>query len=241
MYTYLCILLLDILPQGMKIEVPNPVADLYTFYGRIEIPGHNSLPLTTDNLMLRGSRVRNTEWAIGCAVYTGKWMIWSKEKTDKTLSLLSRLQGSTNTILEVWINVLTIYLPHIPYKIRKLNIQNSITGEDTKLALNSKYAGNKFSSCERAVNGFLGLFILLLILEMVGSLVAKIFWESRHTGHDVYLGPGNRYLNFNPLSIRIQSIILGQTLFRSSILIIIIIINKLSLNRIKSFRFFFFN
>ena len=56
----------------MRIEVPHPVADLYTFYGRLDIPNSNSLALNTDNLMLRGSRVKNTEWAIGCAVYTGK-------------------------------------------------------------------------------------------------------------------------------------------------------------------------
>lgn len=56
----------------MKIEVPQPVTDLYTFYGRLEIPSVDSLVLTPDNLMLRGSRVKNTEWAIGCAVYTGK-------------------------------------------------------------------------------------------------------------------------------------------------------------------------
>lgn len=56
----------------MRIEVPHPVADLYTFYGRLEIPGLESIVLSTDNIMLRGSRVKNTEWAIGCAVYTGK-------------------------------------------------------------------------------------------------------------------------------------------------------------------------
>ncbi|KAI5632367.1 cation transport ATPase (P-type) domain-containing protein [Phthorimaea operculella] len=123
----------DILPQGMKIEVPHPEADLYTFYGRIEIPGHSSLALTTDNLMLRGSRVKNTEWAIGCAVYTG---------------------------------------------------------EETKLALNSKYSGNKFSSCELAINGFLVCFIFLLILEMSLSLTFKIVIERSEPDHDVYLGPG---------------------------------------------------
>ncbi|KAJ2942708.1 hypothetical protein O0L34_g2178 [Tuta absoluta] len=123
----------DILPQGMKIEVPHPEADLYTFYGRIEIPGHSSLAVTTDNLMLRGSRVKNTEWAIGCAVYTG---------------------------------------------------------EETKLALNSKYSGNKFSSCELAINGFLVCFIFLLILEMCVSLAFKIIIERSGPGHEVYLGPG---------------------------------------------------
>ncbi|CAH2075970.1 unnamed protein product, partial [Iphiclides podalirius] len=126
----------DSLPQGMRIEVPHPVADLYTFYGRLEIPGQDSLALSTDNLMLRGSRVKNTEWAIGCAVYTG---------------------------------------------------------EETKLALNSKYTGNKFSSCESAVNSFLGLFIFILVFEISISLLFKILIEGRNSGRDVYLGPGTRY------------------------------------------------
>ncbi|XP_037298085.1 probable phospholipid-transporting ATPase IF isoform X2 [Manduca sexta] len=123
----------DILPQHMRIEVPNPVADLYTFYGRLEIPGLDSLVLSPDNLMLRGSRVKNTEWAIGCAVYTG---------------------------------------------------------EETKLALNSKYTGNKFSSCELAVNGFLLFFILVLVVEMFVSLAAKLLIEQRNPERDLYLGPG---------------------------------------------------
>ncbi|XP_013181394.1 PREDICTED: probable phospholipid-transporting ATPase IF [Papilio xuthus] len=126
----------DILPHGMRIEVPHPVADLYTFYGRLEIPGQDSLALGTDNLMLRGSRVKNTEWAIGCAVYTG---------------------------------------------------------EETKLALNSKYSGNKFSSCESAVNSFLVLFILLLLFEISISMVFKVIIEKRHPERDVFLGPGTKY------------------------------------------------
>lgn len=69
---FLYVLSSDILPQYMRIEVPNPIADLYTFYGRLEIPTLESLVLSPDNLMLRGSRVKNTEWAIGCAVYTGE-------------------------------------------------------------------------------------------------------------------------------------------------------------------------
>lgn len=67
------VLLPDILPQHMRISVPTPIADLYTFYGRLEIPSRDGLVLSTDHLMLRGSRVKNTEWAIGCAVYTGQY------------------------------------------------------------------------------------------------------------------------------------------------------------------------
>lgn len=31
-----------------------------------------TIPLTADHLLLRGSRIKNTEWAIGCAIYTGR-------------------------------------------------------------------------------------------------------------------------------------------------------------------------
>ncbi|KAJ8721706.1 hypothetical protein PYW07_002481 [Mythimna separata] len=126
----------DILPQGMRIEMPNPVADLYTFYGRLEIPYQDSLVLSTDHLMLRGSRVKNTEWAIGCAIYTG---------------------------------------------------------EETKLALNSKYSGNKFSSSELAINQSLLYFIGLLVFEIFISLVAKLLIELHNTERDIYLGPGTSY------------------------------------------------
>ncbi|XP_034826885.1 phospholipid-transporting ATPase IF-like isoform X4 [Maniola hyperantus] len=121
----------DIIPHGIRIEVPDPVADLYTFYGRLEIPGMDSLALSIDNIMLRGSRVKNTEWAIGCAVYTG---------------------------------------------------------EETKLALNSKYSGNKFSSSEAVVNNYLMFFIYLLILEMTGSYTAKMILEHWYPEHELYLG-----------------------------------------------------
>lgn len=64
---------------------------MYTFNGRLEIgpsffwgqkqePSFSdtlrrhrrTLPLTADHLLLRGSRIKNTEWAIGCAIYTGQ-------------------------------------------------------------------------------------------------------------------------------------------------------------------------
>lgn len=69
------------------IECENPQPDLYSFKGRVELSAifgrtditsdtqpesSNVLPLMAENLLLRGSRVKNTAWAIGCAVYTGE-------------------------------------------------------------------------------------------------------------------------------------------------------------------------
>lgn len=70
-----------------SIECEHPRTDLYTFNGRIELaPNYraqrlsllegapqSTLPLMAENLLLRGSRIKNTEWAIGCAVYIGEF------------------------------------------------------------------------------------------------------------------------------------------------------------------------
>lgn len=70
------------------IECEHPITDLYSFSGRIElnpvcgrrisavpdlsIDENSCIPLMADHLLLRGSRVKNTDYAIGCAVYTGQ-------------------------------------------------------------------------------------------------------------------------------------------------------------------------
>lgn len=71
------------------IECEQPRTDLYTYNGRLELSAmytkdrHSTMlnvpppdkpqaiPLMTENILLRGSRIKNTDWAIGCAVYTG--------------------------------------------------------------------------------------------------------------------------------------------------------------------------
>lgn len=68
-----------------------------------------------------------------------------------------------------------------------------VSGEETKLAINSKYASSKFSSCELAVNGFLVIFICILILEIVFSYLFKRYSDMRHQSRDLYLGPGSTF------------------------------------------------
>ncbi|EDW29912.1 GL15838 [Drosophila persimilis] len=86
----------DMHKLGM-IECENPTTDLYSFNGKIELKGGEGrvLPLSAENVLLRGSRVKNTECVIGCAVYTG--MITK-------LQLNSRLTRNKNSSSETYIN-----------------------------------------------------------------------------------------------------------------------------------------
>ncbi|XP_004520903.1 probable phospholipid-transporting ATPase IF isoform X2 [Ceratitis capitata] len=79
------------------IECESPKTDLYSFNGKIELAGGEGriLPLSSDNVLLRGSRVKNTECVIGCAVYTGM--------TTK-LQLNSRLTRNKTASSETYVN-----------------------------------------------------------------------------------------------------------------------------------------
>lgn len=79
------------------IECESPKTDLYSFNGKIELAGGEGrvLALSADNVLLRGSRVKNTECVIGCAVYTGM--------TTK-LQLNSRLTCNKTASSEIYVN-----------------------------------------------------------------------------------------------------------------------------------------
>lgn len=77
----------DIAAMQATITCQQPLANLYIFHGKLEINGAggeliSNGHLTIENLMLRGSRLKDTEYVVGCAVYTGQ---------DTKLSLNSKI------------------------------------------------------------------------------------------------------------------------------------------------------
>ena len=81
------------------ITCQHPLADLYGFHGKLKVNKDNettSGPLTVDNLLLRGSRLKDTEYVIGCAVYTGQ---------DTKLSLNSKLVVNKFSTAEKLVNL----------------------------------------------------------------------------------------------------------------------------------------
>ncbi len=56
---------------GVKIRCETPNNNLYTFTGNMTFPDGTEIALSPDNILLRGSSLRNTEWVFGIALFTG--------------------------------------------------------------------------------------------------------------------------------------------------------------------------
>lgn len=88
----------QIVSMMAAITCQHPKPGLYSFQGRIQvnIPAEEEdrrrmmsrcAPLTIENLMLRGARLKDTDHIIGCAIYTGKDTKLSKNSKISTNKL----------------------------------------------------------------------------------------------------------------------------------------------------------
>lgn len=77
----------------IECDIPNP--RLYEFEGRLLMPnGVDTFPLGPDNILLRGAKLKNTNWVSGVVLYTGhesKLMINSLADTPVKQSRLEKL------------------------------------------------------------------------------------------------------------------------------------------------------
>ncbi|KAG8063535.1 hypothetical protein GUJ93_ZPchr0003g18448 [Zizania palustris] len=83
----------------IKCEKPN--RNIYGFLATVDLDGRRAVSLGTSNIMLRGCELKNTAWAIGVAVYTGR---------DTKVMLNSSGAPSKRSRLETHMNRETIVL-----------------------------------------------------------------------------------------------------------------------------------
>jgi len=79
-----------------RLVVESPTLNLYSFNGKI-IMGNNQFALKVNQLLLKGSNLRNTEWVMGIVVYTGK---------DTKLMLNSQKSRTKQSYVEKKLNVI---------------------------------------------------------------------------------------------------------------------------------------
>ncbi|KAF0978581.1 hypothetical protein FDP41_002401 [Naegleria fowleri] len=90
-----------------KISCELPNQDIHTFKGSLSLEGHSvhELPLSHLNLLLKGSILKSTEYAIGIAVYTGK-----DTKIIRNMNKGRVKFSSVNYMLNIFIAMVAILL-----------------------------------------------------------------------------------------------------------------------------------
>lgn len=77
-----------------EIECEKENANIYTFTGMMKVKGIQ-FPIDIDNILLRGSSLRNTDWIYGVAVYTGHDTKVMMNSTTSTVKM-SKIERSSN-------------------------------------------------------------------------------------------------------------------------------------------------
>ncbi|NXH16048.1 AT8A1 ATPase, partial [Bucco capensis] len=78
-----------------RIECESPNRHLYDFVGNIRLDGHGTVPLGSDQILLRGAQLRNTQWVHGIVVYTGHDTKLMQNSTSPPLKM-SNVERITN-------------------------------------------------------------------------------------------------------------------------------------------------
>ena len=99
----------------LTTEPPN--ASVHTFSGKLTFPpiGNGScyeIPLGADNVLLRGAVVRNTEWVIGLAFFTGTdtKLVQNSFETPSKFSQLDQLINKTVVVILIFMALCIFYL-----------------------------------------------------------------------------------------------------------------------------------
>ncbi|GFV88598.1 phospholipid-transporting ATPase IA [Trichonephila clavipes] len=120
----------------LECEAPN--RHLYEFTGNLRIAGKQTLPLGADQLLLRGAKLRNTNWVFGIVVYTGHETKLMMNSTTAPLKRSTVDRITNNQILMLFL--LLIILCLISAIASELWMKNHVTydwylGIDEKLTV----------------------------------------------------------------------------------------------------------
>ena len=78
-----------------SIECDQPNSQLYEFRGNLKL-SDKLHPIGPENILLRGAKLRNTNWIFGCVLYTGKETKLMMNSTKKPPLKQSNLERETN-------------------------------------------------------------------------------------------------------------------------------------------------
>lgn len=94
-----CTTVEDICSNEIHFTVEDPNMDLYKFDGNVSVGQEERLPLTNGEIVYRGSVLRNTEQAVGMAIYTGEECKIRMNANKNPRIKSPSLQGKVNRVV----------------------------------------------------------------------------------------------------------------------------------------------
>lgn len=82
--------------KQFTIQCDLPNRELYDFVGKLTMDDQQEYPITPENILLRGAKLRNTEWIVGCVIYTGHDTKIMMNSIKKTLPKHSNVEKMIN-------------------------------------------------------------------------------------------------------------------------------------------------
>ena len=86
--------------EGARVECETPNALLYKFEGNLILHDNTMVPMGPDEILLRGSSLRNTEWVYGVCIFTGHETKIMKNGTNSKTKK-SKIERATNRYIIV--------------------------------------------------------------------------------------------------------------------------------------------
>uniref|UniRef100_A0A8B9NBV6 Phospholipid-transporting ATPase n=1 Tax=Accipiter nisus TaxID=211598 RepID=A0A8B9NBV6_9AVES len=157
-----------------RIECESPNRHLYDFVGNIRLDGHGTVPLGSDQILLRGAQLRNTQWVHGIVVYTGHDTKLMQNSTSPPLKM-SNVERITN--IQILILFCILIAMSLICSIGSAIWNRRHTGKDWYLDLNSSNFGLNFLTFIILFNNLIPIS-LLVTLEVVKFIQAYfINWD----------------------------------------------------------------
>ena len=163
--------------DGM-IECENPNSDLSSFVGRMRVKdlgsdAENVSTLGPDNILLRGTKLKNTDHVFGVAIYTGadtKMSMNSQRKANK----FSSIEKAMNKLLLVFIGILLVEILIGTVTMYALGIDMT---EDVPWYLKTK-ADESGMDILKTTLSFLVLFNYIIPISLYVTLELQKFFGS---------------------------------------------------------------
>uniref|UniRef100_A0A8C3LDF9 Phospholipid-transporting ATPase n=1 Tax=Chrysolophus pictus TaxID=9089 RepID=A0A8C3LDF9_CHRPC len=157
-----------------RIECESPNRHLYDFVGNIRLDGHGTVPLGSDQILLRGAQLRNTQWVHGIVVYTGHDTKLMQNSTSPPLKM-SNVERITN--IQILILFCILIAMSLICSIGSAVWNRRHTERDWYLDLNSSNFGLNFLTFIILFNNLIPIS-LLVTLEVVKFIQAYfINWD----------------------------------------------------------------